>query len=57
MNDPLNEGDYGSCVRELVESLGYFVRVYEVYEIQPWKSGECQVNYLLLFAGENGKEA
>lgn len=57
MNEPLNEGDHGPCVRELVESLGYFVRVYEIYEIHPWKSGECQVNYLLLSAGENGKEA
>ena len=42
-------------MREVVESFGNFVRVYEVYEIHPWRSGECQVNYLPFHRSERDR--
>ncbi len=57
VNEPLDDGDHGIRVRELVESFGYAVHVYEDDETHPWKPGEVRVNYLLLPAGENGEEA
>jgi len=51
VNEPLDDGAHGTRVRELVESFGYTVHVYEDGRTHLWKPGEVRVNYLLLPSG------
>ncbi len=48
VNEPLCDGGHGSRVRELVESFGYTIHIYENGKVSPWQPEQVRVNYLLL---------